>query len=185
MASISKPIYIGQTLFLHTICYFVSPTHPQISAPSLTTFFFLSLPPPPSLSFALLCFLCRWFVFVIFILNVSELAEAHIRDVQRTKKCVRRVCLRGHTQEYMHDVFRCIGPHSVHGCVLNWILYWPRCARDWEKKIIGALKTYFNTEYDLNEMWKWGNLNHSTLSGYFIHLSTWGESESLYCNFFK
>lgn len=82
---------------------------------------FSSLPPPLSFYFALLCFLCCCFVFVIFILNFSELAKAHITDVQRTYRCVRRLCLCRHTHEYMHNVLRRIGPHSVHGCILNWI----------------------------------------------------------------
>lgn len=96
--------------------FFISPVHPQISAPFIHVFLqsFLSLPPPPSCYFALLCFFCVVVLFfVIFILNMSELAEAHITEVQRTYTCVRRVCLCGHTQVYVRDVLRDVLAHTV------------------------------------------------------------------------
>lgn len=57
------------------------------------------------------------FCFVIFILNMSELAEAHIADMMY--KCVRHVCL------CMYTV--------VHAYILNWIffsfIFAPVCTR--------------------------------------------------------
>lgn len=75
---------IGQTLFLHTIySFFFFSNPPQISAPSLT--FFFSLSPPLSFLFCSCFFLCCfWNIY-------TELAEAHIADLQRTYRRVKCV----------------------------------------------------------------------------------------------
>lgn len=65
---------------------------PHISAPCLTT---LICNLPASLFCVLLC------CFVIFILNMSELAEAHIAGV--LDMMYEQTC--GRTQLYMHDVW--------------------------------------------------------------------------------
>lgn len=165
MASISKLIYIYRSnpISAHHILFLLLSQPSPDFCTFINHFFFLSLPPLLSFYFALLCFLCCRFVFVIFILNSSELVEAHITDIQRTYKCVRRVCLRGHTCMMCEDVLA----HTVYMDV-SWIpLLAPMCTRQRWKKTIGALKTYFNTENDLKEMLKWRNGNHSTFSGCF------------------
>lgn len=78
-------------------------------------------------------------------------------------KRARQVCLCGHAQVYMHDMLGCTGPHSVHGCILNWIsIFAPppptQCARDRDEKTICALKTHLNMENELKEMLKRGAL---------------------------
>lgn len=112
--------YRSNPIFAHYILIFLL-SQPSTDFCTFINTLLYSLPPPLSFYFALLCFLCCCFVFVIFILNMPELAEAHITDVQRIYRCVIRMCLCRHTHKYMHDMLRRIGPQSVHGCILNWI----------------------------------------------------------------
>lgn len=79
---------------------FLSLNHSPIPGPSLTTFYlgssfhFLR----PSFYFALLWFCAVVLFFVIFILNMSELAEAHVADVldvTYTQMC--KTCMSVHT----------------------------------------------------------------------------------------
>lgn len=144
----SKPMYRSNPNSAHHVLFLLL-SHPSPDfCPFIHVFLQSSLspPPPPSCYFALLCFLCCCSVFVIFILNVSELAEAHITDVQRTYTCVRRVCLCGHTQVYVHDVLRDVLAHTVYRDIF-WIgfLHWPRCARGRENQLV-HLKPIFNTK---------------------------------------
>lgn len=67
------------------------------------------------------------------------------------------------------DVLRCIVPHSVHGCILNWI---SSLALMCTRQRRGALKTYFNMESDLKKNVKVGKSKPFHFSGSFICWST-------------
>lgn len=86
------------------------------------------------------CVVAVVFVF-LFILNMSELAEAQITALHRTGV---QMCAFVWTRVYVRIVLRHIGPYSVHGCILNLDVVIGRDVQETGmRKTIGALKTYF------------------------------------------
>lgn len=162
-SEVIKPIFRSNLISAHNLlsqpfqnfCTFI---HKFLST------IFLPLSPPRPL-FSLLCFLCRCFVVVIFIMNISETHIADVLDATRAYVCVDK-----HTH---HVAFRCIGPHVV--CVdvsRIGFLYGPQCARDGVEKMMGALKNTFYHEKWLESNVKVVKCKPFHFSGCFIHWST-------------
>ena len=131
MVSISKPMYRSNPISAHDILFLL---HSQPS-PDLCTFIntlFSSFHFFHLSHFILLCF--------VLLFCFCNIYTEHVRTCRRSPHRRDPVCLCAQTQEYMHDVLRRFGPHSVNGCILNWIsLLAQVCTR--HEKNNGALKT--------------------------------------------